>query len=215
LYDAARVTTSRFAPAARQAVQRTGGVVVIYEHRLADAVFHADCGGYTAGADAVWGGAPVPYLQPLPDALPPTVHRSWQSTIPAERLRAALNADPRTRVGSRLDGLQVEARDVSGRAGQVLLAGDERRTVRGEDLRAILNQAFGDHTIQSTRFGVSRSGASFLFQGSGFGHGVGLCQVGAAARARRGESLEAILDAYFPGVRLLQAPTGASPRARP
>jgi len=45
----------------------------------------------------------------------------------------------------------------------------------------------------------------FQLSGSGFGHGVGLCQVGAAARARRGDSMRDIIGAYFRGARIISA----------
>jgi stage II sporulation protein D len=51
----------------------------------------------------------------------------------------------------------------------------------------------------STRMSITRSGSTYVFEGTGFGHGVGLCQAGAAARARRGDTTEAILAAYFTG----------------
>jgi stage II sporulation protein D len=121
-----------------------------------------------------------------------------------DELRAALNADDRSRVGRRLTDLQVSARDPSGRAERVTIQGDRPITLRGEDLRAILNRTVGDRGIQSTRFTLSRVGASFRFEGQGFGHGVGLCQIGAAARARRGDSLDDILAAYYKGATLIR-----------
>ena len=60
LYQPARIKTSRFAEAARRAVERTGGVVLMYSRLPAEALYHSDCGGHTASADAVWGGAHVP-----------------------------------------------------------------------------------------------------------------------------------------------------------
>jgi hypothetical protein len=56
--------------------------------------------------------------------------------------------------------------------------------------------------IKSSRFDVSRSGDSFVFRGSGFGHGLGLCQEGAHVMARRGVKYRQILDHYLPGTRL-------------
>ena len=202
LYDPARIRTSRFASAAREAVQRTAGVVLAYSQRPAEALFHADCGGYTAAADAVWGGAPVPYLLPAPDKVPSAAHRTWKLSIAADVLRAALNADSRSRVGGKLTSIEVRERDVSGRASQVALNGEVSHVVRGEDLRTVLNQKLGDRAVQSTKFTIARAGQFYTFQGAGFGHGVGLCQLGAEARARRGESLETILTAYFPGVKI-------------
>ncbi len=199
IYDPARLRTSRFTEPARLAVARTAGVVLSYARRPAEALFHADCGGATAAADAVWGGRPVPYLLTRIDDLAPRVHRTWRWTAAAPDLRAALARDPRTDVGRTLTDIAVATRDESGRASQVELAGERRRLVRGEDFRAAVSRAFGARTIQSTRLSVRKAGGAYVFEGTGFGHGVGLCQAGAAARARRGESTDAILTAYFAG----------------
>jgi stage II sporulation protein D len=198
LYEPARLRTSRFAQSARAAAARTAGRVLTYQGRAAETLFHADCGGYTAAANSVWGGLPVPYLLPAPDEVGGLTHRTWQLTVPAEKLRLALNADPRTRVGKKLTSVEVRDRDVSGRATGVLLGGELSPTVRGEDLRAVVGQALGDRAFMSTRFAVRRTGTDYVFNGTGFGHGVGLCQIGAAARARRGESVDSILAHYFP-----------------
>jgi stage II sporulation protein D len=53
----------------------------------------------------------------------------------------------------------------------------------------------------STRFTIDRTPNGFRLNGTGFGHGVGLCQVGAIARARRGDSVAAILGHYYPGAK--------------
>ena len=49
---------------------------------------------------------------------------------------------------------------------------------------------------------VKRDGSKLVFEGRGFGHGVGLCQAGALARVRAGEKLPAILQRYYPGTKL-------------
>jgi len=49
---------------------------------------------------------------------------------------------------------------------------------------------------------VKRSRDQFVFSGKGFGHGVGLCQAGAAARIRAGASPDRVLEYYFPGTTL-------------
>jgi stage II sporulation protein D len=202
LYDPARIKTSRFAQAAREAVARTAGLVITYGQRPAEALFHSDCGGYTAGADTVWGGPALPYLRPAPDVVPPDPHHKWRTSVPIDRLRAALNADAASAVGRRLDALQVTARDVGGRVTGLEVTGEHSHTLRGEQLRAILNATLGERGIQSTRLTVTRAGSTYVFDGTGFGHGVGLCQVGAAARAKSGEPLDAILAHYFPGAHL-------------
>jgi stage II sporulation protein D len=204
VYDPARIRTSRFATAARDAVDRTAGQVLTYGPHAVEALFHADCGGATSAASDVWGGAPVPYLLPRLDDVASSAHRTWRWTVPAADLRAALGRDPRTDVGASLRDITVASRDAGGRAQQIRLEGARPRVVRGEDLRAAVARVFGARTLQSARLTVSRKGTSFVFEGTGYGHGVGLCQTGAAARARRGESLEQILDAYFTGARLVE-----------
>jgi stage II sporulation protein D len=199
LYDPARIKTSRFAAVAREAVQRTSGEVLRYGRWPIDALFHADCGGSTAAADAVWGGPSLPYLMPRRDDLPVISHRAWNFTTTGDALRDAFNRDGRTAVGVRLTGIEIVGRDDSGRAATIALRGEHDRVVRGEDLRAVLNRTLGDRAIQSTRFTLTRQAGSYAFAGSGFGHGVGLCQAGAAARARRGDSVAEILAAYFTG----------------
>jgi len=213
LYDPDRLRTSRFAATARQAAAATAGLVIQYGSRLAESLFHADCGGQLADAHDVWGGPAVPYLRSAPDEVPGLVHRHWSITIGVRALSDALNADVRTRVGHGQPVITIVERDPGGRALEVRLEGGEARTVRGEVFRAVLNRALSPPGLQSTSFQVTRTGESFAFSGRGYGHGVGLCQVGAAARARRGDSLEQILGAYYPGTRLVRL--GPAPEMSP
>jgi stage II sporulation protein D len=119
-----------------------------------------------------------------------------------DEVRRALNADERTAVGRRLDAIEVLARDDSGRAAGLGVRGERSYTVRGDVLRAVLNRTFGARAVQSTRFDLARQGTRYILTGTGFGHGVGLCQRGAIARLRRGESVGGVLDTYFPGSRV-------------
>ena len=204
LYDPQRIATSRFTAVARKAVQQTAGTVLAFSSRPIQALYHADCGGVTAAADQVWGGRPVPYLVMAPDSVSSEAHRPWQVQVDVDRLRTALNLDPRSSVGGRLDAIAVTARDPSGRAAAIRVEGEQVRVVRGDDFRAILNRTLGVRGLQSTRFTVSRAGGTLRFEGTGFGHGVGLCQRGAAARARGGEPVDKILATYFPGTILIR-----------
>jgi stage II sporulation protein D len=199
LYDPNRLRVSRFAQEARNAVQRTAGLVLTYQGQLAEGLYHADCGGYTASAVDVWGGS-VPYLVGAPDDVPSNVHRQWRVAVPLEQLRTALNASPRSDVGRTLDRIDVIEQDCGGHVNRVSVAGERSHELRGEEFRTIVNRALGPRAIQSTLFTVSRNRTDVVFSGAGFGHGVGLCQVGAAERAKRGESLQAIVTHYFPGV---------------
>lgn len=203
LYEPGRIGPSRFTEAARQAVEATRGLVLVSGLHAVDALYHSDCGGHTAAADAVWGGAPVSYLPGTIDDVPTLTHRKWQFDLPLTRLRTALNLDARTAVGRRLDRISVVARDDSGRAARLEVKGTTTRVVTGEQFRTVLNQTFGDRAVMSTRFQIAKLPSALRLTGTGFGHGVGLCQVGAAARARQAEPVAAILAAYFPGANLV------------
>lgn len=199
LYQPGRITSSRFADAAAAAVRRTAGTVLVHSQRVVEALYHADCGGHTAAADAVWGQRVVPYLLGGPDDVPGARHRTWSLELEAGQVARALESDSRTSVGGPVRSIQVETRDPGGRAMVVVVEGNRTRRVSGEVLRAVLNRVAPFPGVMSARFDVSRRGGTFRFDGTGFGHGVGLCQVGAAARARRGDDTTAILAAYYPG----------------
>lgn len=201
-YEPGRLATSRFSAAAQAAVVRTAGRVITYGRQIAETFFHSDCGGQTADPFAVWGVRTIPYLQIVDDHLPADTHRAWRHTATTDELRNALNVDARTAVGARLDSIDIVSRDESGRAAGLGVRGARSYSVRGDVLRSVLNRTFGERAIQSTRFTLTRNGSRVTFEGTGFGHGVGLCQRGAMARARDGESATDILLTYFPGTRI-------------
>ncbi len=204
LYEPPRIQTSRWAPLSTEAVRHTAGRVLWFDGGAASALFHADCGGRTSRADDVWAGTGRPYLVSLVDDGPAEgAHASWTYEAPRAAVLRAVNADTRTRVGARLDGVQVLERDSAGRAEQIALHGASERIVRGEELREALSAAFGARSVRSTWFDVVRRGPAFVFEGRGFGHGVGLCQAGALARIRAGQNVAVVLQTYFPGTQLV------------
>lgn len=199
LYQPSRLATSRWADAGRTATVRTAGDVLWYGQRPASTLFHADCGGHTSSSAQIGGGVSRPYLPARPDDdFEGEVHATWRFEAPLKELRQALNASPRMAVGSRLDTVEVLDRDVSGRAETIALRGQRERLVRGEDFRAQLTKAFGARSIRSTLFSVKRERDTLVFEGKGFGHGVGLCQAGALARIKAGATPRAVLERYFP-----------------
>ena len=203
LFQPGRLRSSRWAPAAAEAITRTAGQVIWFDGGPASALFHADCGGHTSRPGDVWGGPGHPYLVGVADDGPAEdAHATWQFDATIAMVRAALNADPRTRVGSRLDGMTVLDRDEAGRAERVALHATSDRIVRGADLRDVLSRTFGARAIRSTWFDVRRDRNMLRFEGRGFGHGVGLCQAGALARIRAGARLSQVLQRYYPGTLL-------------
>ena len=203
IYDAARVTTSRWSAAARAAVHKTAGNVLWFADAPARAVFHADCGGHTSNAAAVWGGLGPAYLTAARDSGPAGhAHAEWTFHAAAAAVHAALNADQRTAVGARLDRIEIGGRDEAGRAEKILLRGTRTFIVRGEVFRDVLTRRLGVRTLRSTLFSVKKTGDRFVFAGKGFGHGVGLCQAGALARLKAGASADDVLAHYVPGTRV-------------
>jgi len=93
--------------------------------------------------------------------------------------------------GRRLKDLRVDVRSGSGRVSRVGLPGLSPDTLTGDQLRS----ALGFAELRSTAFTVERAGERLRFEGRGYGHGVGLCVVGAGRRAARGDTAEAILRA--------------------
>lgn len=202
LYQPDRVRTSSFARAAEAAVERTRGQVLRAGPRIIDALFHADCGGHTTTPATAWAGTNHPYLPAREDAVPGVRHRAWTFEASMADWRTLLNSDPRTSVGATLTRMAVDATGPGDRVTAIRLAGARERVVTGEVLRAVVAAARGPRSVMSTRFTAAQTPAGFRLTGTGFGHGVGLCQAGAIARARRGDSLAAILEHYYPGARL-------------
>ena len=194
---------SRWNAAARTAVQKTAGDVLWFASAPARAVFHADCGGHTSNAAAVWGGLGPAYLTGTRDSGPAgKAHAEWTFEAKADAVHAALNADQRTAVGAKLDRIEIAGRDDAGRAEKILLRGTQTFIVRGEVFRDVLTRRLGVRTLRSTLFSVKKTRDTFVFAGKGFGHGVGLCQAGAFARLKAGASADDVLAHYFPGTRV-------------
>jgi hypothetical protein len=171
--------------------------------QLIDSYFGASCGGETASIAALWGTAPVQYLQSARDEFCASgPHAHWTDQISRADLLRALQADSRTDVGHHLDQIAVTKHDDSGRAEFITITGEQQKVVRGWDFKLIVGRTLGWNILKSSRFEVSRNGSSFVFRGSGFGHGLGLCQEGAHVMATRGANYQRILEKYFPGTRV-------------
>ncbi|MFN2578303.1 MAG: SpoIID/LytB domain-containing protein [Pyrinomonadaceae bacterium] len=183
------------------AVRSTEGQVLLDSRgQLIDAYFGASCGGHTADVGTLWGTTPPEYLQGARDEYCLSgPHAHWNDVITRADLLRALQSDSRTDVGSRLDEVLIGKRDETGRAEFIRLEGEHRKTVRGWDFKIIVGRVLGWNVLKSSRFEISRSGSDFIFRGSGFGHGLGLCQEGAHVLAARGGSYQKILEKYFPG----------------
>ena len=214
--------------AVRQAIKATTGQVLQWNGQPISAVYHASNGGVMASAPEAWAMAPAPYLQaktdgdqpwnqayplPLSAAAVERLLRSsdgaygsqhpyfrWNRTYSAAQLQAALGEPS---VGL-IRELAVLKRGPSGRVLSLSIRGDGPGSPLVLHLDAIRRRL---RRLPSTLF-VLEPVASGLwrFQGGGFGHGAGLSQAGAIDLARRGWSVQQILQHYYPGAVLAPVP---------
>jgi hypothetical protein len=84
----------------------------------------------------------------------------------------------------------------------------------GHDFRMAVGRMAGWQHMKSTAFDVRRTGSGYRFAGTGFGHGVGLCVIGAGKRAGRGSTVDDILEFYFPKLIVASYPPAAATTAR-
>jgi SpoIID/LytB domain protein len=91
-------------------------------------------------------------------------------------------------------------RGPSGRISRLRIVGSKRSVVVGKELE--IRRWLSPSHLYSSAFIVKPEAERFVFHGAGWGHGVGLCQIGAAAMAARGFSAEEILNHYFTNVQL-------------
>ncbi|HEX6717785.1 MAG TPA: SpoIID/LytB domain-containing protein [Pyrinomonadaceae bacterium] len=193
-------------PALVRAVTETTGLALHDDSdQIIDAYFSASCGGMTANLKSLWGEEAPTYLRGVRDEYCSSgAHYRWTGVIESQQLVNALRSDPRTDVGQRIRELSVVSYDQTGRAEVISIAGDRVRTISGWEFKLIVGRALGWNVLKSSRFNISRSGSQFVFSGSGFGHGLGLCQEGSHVMAQRGYSYQQILANYFPGTNVLE-----------
>jgi stage II sporulation protein D (peptidoglycan lytic transglycosylase) len=182
-------------PSSRRAAMATAGQVLTYRGDIAEVFYSASCGGRSERAGDVWPGADYPYLIVRKDDVCED-DPEWTADFTLRGVQAAL-----ARVGfegERLENVRVDARTTSGRVARLHLSGLRPDVIGGNEFRL----AVGAVNLRSTAFSVDRDGESLRFTGHGFGHGVGMCVIGAGRRAMRGESARAILAQYYPGLDL-------------
>jgi stage II sporulation protein D len=156
------------------------------------------------------GGGAIDFLELIPPVKGAADDRSaavysWEVRKTRRELEAAVNA--RVSVG-RLKDLQVVRRGVSGRIVELRVVGTSGSTVvRGFDVRRLLDLRESLTVIEIQRDGEGQI-AAVVFAGKGWGHGVGLCQVGAFGMALRGSTYQQILSHYYQGTRLEQLVSG-------
>lgn len=177
-----------------QAVLETKGMVVVdSEIRLIHSTFHSNCGGETLNAEDVWS-RPEPYLLATVDPFcVSSAHARWSKRIPRSEWISYL---------TRTYGVDATS------SSQLFPLLEFEPSCRSVYLNATtplvaLKQVRKDWQLNSTYFSVHEQGGEVVIDGRGFGHGVGVCQEGAMAMARKGYSFVDILHFYYADVHLV------------
>ena len=168
-------------------VEQVIGQMVYYNGSIAETLYCASSGLHTQGNQHYWGGTPIPYLQGVESKYD---EAPGQKTFTVEQMRSKLNAngydtssDPSTWFSnaSYSDGNFISRITICG------------KQVSGMTFHYLLN-------VKSAKAKISFDGSNFIFTTNGFGHGVGMSQVGAMGYAANdGWNYTQILNHYYPG----------------
>jgi stage II sporulation protein D len=212
-------------PRTTKAVEATRGMVLLRDGGgLVDIRYSASCGGHSEDNDAIWGGEPDPSLRGRSDVASGGMSRitddnidafldgggdawcnktrlaksrfRWTETIAVTEMSSRVAAEY-PEVG-RVRQLAAKQRGVSGRIGVLEIRGENASVQVSGDLH--IRRLLGG--LKSTLFEVARRGDAFVIRGAGFGHGVGMCQMGAMGMAAAGRRSAQILAHYYRGSHL-------------
>lgn len=210
----------------RKVIDATWGQVLTYKGELCDARFSKCCGGVMETFDACWEDKDVPYLQPLPDTPGHDPQaRSFCDTVDKDILGQVLNnydqettdfyrwtqvygraelaglIEKRTGVNiGDLKSITPLERGASGRMTKLRIEGSLRTLIVGKELE--IRRILSESHLKSSAFDVEMREDVVTLDGKGWGHGVGLCQIGAAVMASKGYSYKEILQHYYPNTEL-------------
>jgi stage II sporulation protein D len=217
-------------PLTDRCIEETRGVVALHEGRFIRANYFSTCGGVTANIEDVWPEPPLPWLRSVADRPEEGgedfCHISgqyrWTDIWEAQEFLDIINRTypqhigPMARRAGRLEDVRVESRSPSGRIARLVISTDAGElTVRGDRVRWILarpKRSVGvggpGGILRSAFFKIaavrSGDGAPYavVASGAGYGHGVGMCQMGAIGMARRGYEYGQILHHYYTDVEI-------------
>ncbi len=193
----------------------TAGELLWFEGKPAFTAYTRDCGGRTEDAGAVWAELAAPYLKSHDD--PYCTRTPWQwnadPLLVAEALRRS-----QLRTPARVERIAIMERTGSGRARTLVLegprnsqsntgknarategGGGESVRISAGSFRFAMGRELGWSSVLSDRYEIRASNGRPVFEGSGSGHGVGLCQRGAEQMGLAGKTWREILAFYYPG----------------
>ena len=203
----------------RRAIDQTWGQVLRYRGALCDTRYSKCCGGRTELYSTCWEDKDFPYLQSVEDRfcdcehseiLPQVLNdydmrtmdfHDWTVKYSREELSTLVHRRTGVDYGEILSLEPVE-RGPSGRIKYLRINGTKHSAVIGKELA--IRRALSETHLKSSAFEVTVDGDFFVLRGRGWGHGVGLCQIGAAVMASEGYDYRQILSHYYVGAEVEQ-----------
>lgn len=167
-------------PYARAIVKKTRGIVILYQNAVFKTFFHSTCGGHTASAAQVFDYPDITPLSGRPCPFCTTSkYYTWQYLADVSDLELMLS---KLKLASPFHGLAVTVQDRAGRvlAMEVHYGKGKKIALKASDVRSALEA----NKLRSTLFGIKAVENGILFEGRGWGHGVGMCQIGAMEMAK-------------------------------
>lgn len=214
----------------RKVIDQTWGQVLTYDGELCDARFSKCCGGRMETFSTCWEEKDMPYLQPLLDTPDHQDGECFCNTQDKEILGQVLNNYDQETVDfyswiqkydkaylseliTRRSGIDVGEiisiepmeRGQSGRIWKLKIVGTITTLVVGKELE--IRRILSESHLKSSAFDVKIEGDQVILEGRGWGHGVGLCQIGAAVMATKGYTYDKILTHYYPGATIFNNET--------
>ena len=200
-----------------EAVRATAGQVLIYQNQICDCRYYKCCGGRTEVWRTCWEDIDVPYIksvtcdyckQPSPAILRLVLNdydqetkdfRDWHVQYTDAELNTIIREKSGLDFGEIIDLIPLK-RGASGRIYDLKIIGTKRTETIGKELKIRL--WLSRTCLYSSWFDVQHAKGVWTFTGHGWGHGAGLCQIGAAVMASEGKSYEQILSYYYAGAEL-------------
>jgi len=182
-------------------VDETAGLVLTYQGKIFPAFYHATCGGHTDDAVLLWNIDIPPLKGVVCNFCQDSPHFKWHNVLSQEEVKDAL-----AKGGLRIENIKdilILGRDKSNRITDLKIVDDKKdMKISAKDFRNTL----GPNVIKSTNFQVKVIDHDIVFEGFGWGHGVGLCQWGAYFMAKQGYTYKQILGYYYPGTQISSIP---------
>lgn len=197
------------------AVKSTENLVMTYNDSLIYAYYHSTCGGTTATVSDIWNKSSKPYLVGISDCDPSgkaycsaSAYAVWQEDWQVKQF-SQITIDfcrkmfPQKQFSGGMVEPLIDSRFPCGRIKKLHLSGDGwEHDCRGDEIRFIVRRPVtGNPILRSSNFSLEKpNGAIIRCKGKGFGHGVGMCQMGAIGRAQTGHNFVSIVKSYYRGV---------------